>query len=320
MAGRRRGLLLAAAALLLVVSLALLPRGLPWRSLGGSSRPRPAEPPAAVPMPSNCDPPGAPDRRLYAYVAEEALPWSSSPPERLDALRAELPAAGLVAAFRTTLPDPFFDEVYNVALGARLLAGTVIPPGETFSLIRTIGPFTRQRGYRDGPTYAGSRIIPTVGGGVCKIASNLYNVVRAADLPVVERHPHSMLVPYVPPGRDATVASSSGLDFRFRNDRPDPLLLWAGMSGRTLYIALYGNMTPPEIRWEHRELWRQRPWTIRVPNRSLPPGSERVLVAGYDGVAVHTWITVQYPGEPPQRRDLGVDTYQPLPRVVEVGP
>ncbi|MDI3297857.1 MAG: VanW family protein [Bacillota bacterium] len=312
---------LAAAALLVAVAAGLLLRAGP----PGGSGPPPAAPGSAArdsvaAQPGNCDPPGPPDRSLHAYVGEKELPWSASPPARLEALRDELPAPELIAAFRTTLPDPFFDEVYNVDLGARLLAGTVVPPGATFSLIGTIGPFTRQRGYRDGPTYAGSRIIPSVGGGVCKIASNLYNVVRAADLPVVERHPHSMLVPYVPPGQDATVASSSALDFRFRNDRTSPVLLWAGMRGRTLYIALYGDYRPPVVRWEHRELWRQKPWTVRVLNRSLPPGTVRVLVPGYDGVAVRTWIVVQYAGKPPERRDLGVDTYQPLPRVVEVGP
>ncbi|MCL6522910.1 MAG: VanW family protein [Firmicutes bacterium] len=293
---------------------------------GGRIAARPPAAPAPAPagrspaQESNCDPPGSPDGRLYAYVGEKELPWSASPPAELAALRRRLPAPHLVAAFRTTLPDPYFDEVFNVALGARLLAGRIVPPGATFSLLAAIGPFTRERGYRDGPTYAGSRIIPTVGGGVCKIASNLYNVVRAADLPVVERHPHSMLVPYVPPGQDATIASSSGLDFRFRNDRETPLLLWAAMRGRTLYVALYGDYTPPRVRWEHRELWRQRPWTVRVPNRSLPPGTERVLVPGYDGVAVRTWLVVQYPGRPAERRDLGVDVYRPLPRLVEVGP
>ncbi|HEX3011515.1 MAG TPA: hypothetical protein VHQ70_05670, partial [Syntrophomonadaceae bacterium] len=45
-----------------------------------------------------------------------------------------------MAAFRTVLRDPLPGEEQNVHLAARLLAGIVVKPGQTFSQNNTIGP------------------------------------------------------------------------------------------------------------------------------------------------------------------------------------
>ena len=88
------------------------------------------------------------------------------------------------------------------------------------------------------------------------MGTTLYNVAVYAGLTVVERHPHSMIVPYVPPGRDAAIATGHK-DFRFRNDTDAPLLLWAGMRGTALYIAFYGRHVAPRVEWGQRALENQ---------------------------------------------------------------
>ena len=154
-------------------------------------------------------------------------------------------------------------------------------------------------------------------GGVCKIASTLYNVIIASDLQVLERHPHSMMVPYVPPGRDATVAWGAK-DFRFRNNRDTPVVFWALSTGKILYIAMYGQFVPPQVEWHHRELHRQPTWTVKRASHELPKGATR-LIEGYDAVTVKTWITVTYPNKPSERRDLGTDHYRAMPHILEFG-
>ncbi|WP_238472951.1 VanW family protein [Desulforamulus profundi] len=97
-------------------------------------------------------------------------------------------------------------------------------PGKIFSQNNTIGPYTSYKGYQTGPTYAGCNVTRTVGGGVCKIASLLYNVATLSDLKVIMRSPHSMTVPYVSPGQDATVFYGVK-DFRFINDTEGPVVI-----------------------------------------------------------------------------------------------
>lgn len=174
-------------------------------------------------------------------------------------------------------------------------------------------------GEDEGPSYVGNRIVPSVGGGVCKISSTLYNVAVFANLPVRERHPHSMLVPYMPPGRDATV-SYGVYDFRFQNTTGRPIVIWADTRGDDLYIAFYGGVPPPRVRWEQEILSRQPTWEVRRPNPELAPGTEKVVVQGAPGVTVRTWVVVDGPDGRSRRRDLGVDTYRPMPRVIEYGP
>lgn len=257
--------------------------------------------------------------RLYGAVPEADLPWYGEPPARLNELRAQTGADRLVAAFRTTLPNPIWDEAANVARGAEYLAGTVVNPGEAISLIGVIGPFTKTRGYGDGPGYANNRVVATDGGGVCKIATALYNALVHSDLQVLERKPHSMLVPYVPPGRDAAIATGSK-DVRFRNDKAAPIVLWAAMRDTTLFVAVYGDYDAPVIEWFHEESNRHKAQPIRRANPNLPSGTEQLVIEGYDGVTVRTWILIKRANEPDERRDMSVDTYRPLPGVIEYGP
>jgi vancomycin resistance protein VanW len=259
-----------------------------------------------------------PEPELYGYVTEEELPWFIEPPAHLTQLQDEFGAQYLVIAFRTILPEPLFGEEENIAVAASYLAGSVLPPGRTASLNHIIGPYTEERGYKEGPTYIGTRIVSTVAGGVCKIASTLYNVVVASDFQVLERHPHSMTVPYVPPGRDATVAWGAK-DFRFRNNRDTAVVFWASSSEGVLYIAMYGQFVPPKVQWHQKELQRQPARMMRRANPELAKGTIR-LIEGHDALTVKTWITVTYPNQPTECRDLGTDHYRAMPHILEFGP
>lgn len=257
--------------------------------------------------------------RWSGVAAAADLPWSAAPPPALTALWDRLGSARLVTAFRITLPNPLWNEADNVALAASLLAGTFIAPGETVSVIGLIGPLTKERGYGDGPGYADGRLVPVQAGGVCKIGTAVYNVAVYGGLTVLERHPHSMIVPYVHPGRDAAIATGHK-DVRVRNDYGRPVGLWAAFADNTLFVALFGDVDAPSVRWQHEELARVPAPRERRPNPGLPAGAEQLVFAGYDGVTVRTSIIVQRPGRPPEAKLLSVDTYRPLPGVVEYGP
>ena len=79
----------------------------------------------------------------------------------------------LLGGYRTVLKDPLPGEEYNVHLAASLLAGIVVKPGGIFSQNASIGPYTEEKGFEKGPTYIGTTLTETIGGGVCKIASTL---------------------------------------------------------------------------------------------------------------------------------------------------
>jgi vancomycin resistance protein VanW len=233
-------------------------------------------------------------------------------------LARALDAPMLIGHFTTDYPHSAPDRNFNMALAMSKLRGTVVPAGGVFSFNGTIGDANRANGYRKGRVFVGDRIVEGYGGGICQVASTLYNAAVRAGLPMVERHLHGLTVPYLTPGEDATI-SYGALDLSFRNDTGGPLFIWGEAVGGRVTVDIYGVRPGPEVWFEHRVLSRTAPYTVTVPTRDLPKGERRVAFAGQEGLAVHTWLNERWEDGRVRRRDLGVHVYRASPRIVEVG-
>ena len=88
----------------------------------------------------------------------------------------------LLAGFCAVLKNPLPGEEYNVSLACKKIKGQVIKPDKIFSQNLAIGPYTKLRGFKEGASYIGDNIIMTEGGGVCKIATTLYNLAVLSNL------------------------------------------------------------------------------------------------------------------------------------------
>lgn len=128
-------------------------------------------------------------------------------------------------------------KVENLRMACRALDGLVIPAGATFGFWRQLGPPTRARGYVEGRMLREGCVIPAVGGGLCQLSNALYQAALDAGCRIVERHPHSRLVPgsAAALGRDATVAWNY-VDLRFAPGRD--LRLTARLDRSQLRVAL----------------------------------------------------------------------------------
>jgi vancomycin resistance protein YoaR len=242
------------------------------------------------------------------------LPWESD--DRFLETIGKYKSIKKLAAYKAELKDPLPGEGDNIELAANKLAGQVVQPGRLFSQNRVLGPYTRQKGYRSGPTYAGTRITTTIGGGVCKVASLLYNLATFSDLQNVRRYPHSMTVPYVPPGQDATVYYGIK-DIIFKNTSDNTIIIWAQKVDNTLYMAFYGFYIPPRVRWHH-EIIKQLPtYTVYKRNKNLKRGEQRVVLEGGPGIVVNSHVDVQYPDGTTKVFQRGRAYYSPCPRVIE---
>ncbi|RYM02939.1 hypothetical protein EWH99_10095 [Sporolactobacillus sp. THM7-7] len=131
-------------------------------------------------------------------------------------------------------------RAYNISLAAKAINNHVIFPNETFSFNEVVGKRTKSKGYRRAPIIVKGELSEDVGGGICQVSSTLFNAVDRAGLHIVQRYSHSRRVPYVPPGRDATV-SWYGPDFRFQNKYNQPILIRAKGHGGSMTVALYSS-------------------------------------------------------------------------------
>ena len=177
------------------------------------------------------------------WVALHAAPGESLALVRV-AVRPRLDAATLrqlrrVLGFYVTWMHGSPARQHNIALASRAIHNTLLRPGETFSFNEAVGERTWERGYRPAPVVAGEAVGEGLGGGICQVASTLYNAARQAGLTVVERHRHPTSPRYVPPGQDAAV-SWPGLDLKLRNDGAEPVLLQAEQLGSSLVVRILG--------------------------------------------------------------------------------
>jgi len=121
-----------------------------------------------------------------------------------------------VSSFSTEYPHADYRNV-NIGRAAELIDGTVLKPGETFSLNDTVGERTAENGFTAGYIISDGVLKQDLGGGVSQMATTLYNAAFFAGLKDVEHKPHSFYIDRYPVGREATVAWGA-LDMRFQND------------------------------------------------------------------------------------------------------
>lgn len=128
----------------------------------------------------------------------------------------------------------------NIQLATEAINNYVVFPGETFSFNRVVGKRTAAKGYLKAKVIVRGEYAEDIGGGICQVSSTLFNAVDSAGLKIVQRFSHSRHVPYIPPGRDATV-SWYGPDFEFKNMYNQPVLIRAKTIGHLLVIMLYSS-------------------------------------------------------------------------------
>ncbi|MBQ6887226.1 MAG: VanW family protein [Lachnospiraceae bacterium] len=145
---------------------------------------------------------------------------------------------GNVIGSYSTLYDPNVPRAINVTLAASRINGMVIQPGASFSFNQTILPRTAENGYVEAPVIVGKGYAQGFGGGICQVSSTLYAAMLSANLPATERHPHSLLVSYIPAGMDATI-SGNVKDLKFTNIFEEAIQIYASADNGVLTVTLY---------------------------------------------------------------------------------
>lgn len=223
-----------------------------------------------------------------------------------------------ISTFTTGYAPDNKSRVNNIHILADALDGTLVPPGGTFSFNEAIGPRTAEKGYQEANAIVNGRLVPQLGGGICQVASTIFNTVFFSGLPVVERRNHSQYFSSYPTGRDASV-SWGGPDFKFRNDTAKWVLVAASYTNSTVTISLYGTSPGYQVTYD------TGPWTdlkdpiIReVPDPTLPSGSRVIQERGVSGRNVVVVRHVLLNGVE-IRKDTFKSVYKPTEEVVRVG-
>ncbi len=183
---------------------------------------------------------GAADGSTYSAPKETAAAGTSSAEKTgadTNGTSQTQSVQGTVIGSCTTKYETRIPRAKNVDLAAARINGIVVQPGESFSFSAAILPRTTANGYVEAPIYINGTVGTGIGGGVCQVSSTLYAAMINAGLPATERHAHSLPVPYLPAGYDATIAGTAK-DLKFTNIYAQPLVIYASTGGGALTVTL----------------------------------------------------------------------------------
>ncbi|WAM33139.1 VanW family protein [Caldicellulosiruptor morganii] len=226
----------------------------------------------------------------------------------------------IIGSFTTRFDASNRPRSENIRVAAKKINGNLVMPGEVFSLSKAIGPVTVENGFKIAKVIVNNEFVDGVGGGLCQIATTLYNAVLLAQLKVVERVPHSALISYVPPGRDATIASGS-IDFKFKNTTSAPVYIESYASQNTVTVNLYGeNSHKNEVVKFESEILERVPYKkIYKNDPNLPKGVQKLSNKPQDGLKVKTYMLVYENGRLKEKKLLSIDYYKPVNAIILVG-
>jgi vancomycin resistance protein YoaR len=220
-----------------------------------------------------------------------------------------------VSTFTTYFPYADYRNT-NIGRAMELINGTVLKPGETFSLNDTVGERTPENGFVKGFIIEDGIFKEDYGGGVSQAATTTFNAAFFAGLEDVEHKPHSFYIDRYPVGREATVAWPT-VDLKFTNDTPYGVLIQAGITPSSPSAQGVATVT----------MWSTKYWDITTSESArynLTEPQTRVLRTedcypntGYGGFDIDVTRHFHLPSDPSQDHDEVMHTtYTPSDTVI----
>ena len=226
----------------------------------------------------------------------------------------------LLGSYNTNFSSSVSGRVTNVELATERINGTVLYPGEEFSVNETILPRDAANGYAIAASYLSGATVQSYGGGVCQVSTTLYNAVILAELQISERSSHSMTVSYVPIAMDAAIAGDY-MDLKFVNNTEAPIYIEGYTKNKNLYFNIYGEETRAanrKIAFETEIISVEDPGTQFVGTAD-PVGTIKKVQSKHYGYTSKLWKIVTVDGVEDSRTQFNKSNYRSSPRIVNIG-
>ncbi|MGN0039061.1 MAG: VanW family protein [Coriobacteriales bacterium] len=179
-------------------------------------------------------------------------------------------------------------RITNIKLLCKLIDGSIVAPGATWSFNETTGERTAEKGFKAAPVIVNGKHEDQLGGGVCQVATCVFNAACYSGLGIVTRTNHDFYIPsYDDEGfADATV-SWDVPDLEWLNDTENYILLTADASGEDVVVSLWGTDDGRKVTCE-RGPWKAgaKYKTIKEKDDTLAYGTTVVEQNGVDGRSI----------------------------------
>lgn len=216
----------------------------------------------------------------------------------------------VMAEFTSPFPTGPENEArtQNIRVGLGHVNGTVVMPGEQFSLAERLAPITAERGYVEAGVIVDGRLVNGIGGGLSQVSTTVLNTAWFAGVQLDEFTPHSYYISRYPVGREATIAIGL-IDNVWTNDTDSPIVVQAGIEGDEIQMRFWGDRqyTVETITGERTN--------VVEPERSTDDSEDCLPQAPVDGFDI-TVTRVLRQGDTEVAREEYRTSYDPSPEVV----
>ncbi|MFG3709125.1 VanW family protein [Micromonospora sp. NPDC047670] len=180
----------------------------------------------------------------------------------------------------------------NIITIAKDVDGTVVLPGETFSLNGHTGERGYAQGYRDAPVILNGKLVPGVGGGTSQFTTTLFNATYYAGLEDVEHKPHSYWFSRYPAVIESTIFWPD-LDFKFRNNTEYGVLIDTSYTSSSITVSIWSTKIWDSVKTEYsprRDI--TQPKTVY-----LEPGPTCIPASGSQGFTQDAFRVIKKDGK-----------------------
>ena len=203
-------------------------------------------------------------------------------------------------------------RVQNIGQAAEYINGTLLMPGEVFSMNETIKERTPENGYTRGFVIGPGGIFEEQqGGGVSASAAAMWTAAFFAGMEQVSTRAHSIYISRYQPGLEATVAWGL-FDMQFRNNTPNAVFITTKMSNTSLKVTFWGTRVYDEIKAEFGPKTNIRPYSVIEKKRKVKDGC--LEQSGVDGFNIDV-DRVFYNDGTEVKRETFSTSYRPAPQV-----
>lgn len=227
----------------------------------------------------------------------------------------------LLGSFTTDYSTSGSNRSGNVANGCSLINGSLLYPGDTFSVYEAVSPFTADNGYYMAGSYLNGLVVESLGGGICQVSTTLYNAVLRAELTVKDRSNHSMIVTYVDPSADAAISGTTK-DLKFVNSTDYPIYIEGYTHDKQITFNIYGKETRDaghSVRYESEVLEVINPPADQIYADAGQPIGYIVTESAHIGYKARLWKITTENGVEVSREQVNSSSYKMVPRSATVG-
>lgn len=210
-------------------------------------------------------------------------------------------------------------RTYNIHHAADILNNSIAKSGGNWSFNDVVGPTDEEQGFKEAKIIESGEYTTGIGGGICQVATTVFNAAYEAGLPVKQRRNHSLHSSSYPAGRDSAIAYPT-TDLVWTNNTNADILVRSSYTDTSLTVTLIGTNPNKIVETTTGDWVEGRKFTYKYEvDPKLKPNASYVKTAGTNGMDILVTRVVKNQSGEVVFTDNFRSAYAPINMVIAYG-